>query len=314
MPDDKTIAIISHPDCALHRDQDGQHPESAQRVITIDQALKAYPFKHPVQFHLAPLATYQQIYAVHDKEYVDWLVSIAPRNDEYIAVDADTYMNKHTLDAALRAAGATCFAVDLVMKQAAQVAFCNVRPPGHHAERDRAMGFCFFNNVAVGVMHAFNTAHLKRIVIVDFDVHHGNGTQMIFQRNKQVMYCSSFESPFYPGYDDELDNKHILSVPLPAGTRGAAFREAVSVWFDKIAAFEPQLIFFSAGFDAHAKDPLADLNLNKEDYVWLTQHIANLAAVHAEGRLVSVLEGGYSLDALAECVPAHVEAMIYDTH
>lgn len=303
-----TLAIISHPDCELHYAGE-QHPERPDRVKVIQAALENHPFKTPVQFYLAPLATHEQLLSVHDKEYVDWIISIAPK-EGMIGIDADTWMNPHSLQAALRAAGALPFAVDLVMRDKAQAAFCNVRPPGHHAEHEKAMGFCFFNNVAVGVLHAIKEYQLQRIAIIDFDVHHGNGTQNIFQNNKHVMYCSSFEHPFYPGYDEEMDNEHILSVPLKAGTGGEAFREKVAAaWFEKIAAFQPQLIFFSAGFDAHINDPLADLALTQEDYAWLTTHIAKLAKVHCQGRMVSTLEGGYDLNALAQSVPVHVEAM-----
>ncbi len=303
------IAIISHPDCVLHN-AGAEHPERPERVTVIQEALKHYPFKAPVNFLEAPLAIREQLIEAHDKTYVDWIFSIAPR-DGWVGIDADTWMNPSTLPAALRAAGGVCYAVDLVMEDKAKVVFCNVRPPGHHAEQDKAMGFCFFNNVAIGVRHAIKKYHLQRIAIVDFDVHHGNGTQHIFQHDERVMYCSSFEHPFYPGYDEEMDNENILSIPLPAGTQGDVFREKVqSVWLEKIAAFRPQLIFFSAGFDAHNKDPLADLNLLEADYVWLTTQIAEIAKVHCAGRMVSVLEGGYNLEVLAQCVPAHVNAMV----
>ena len=304
-----TIAIISHPDCALHDAGEG-HPERPERVVVIQDALKRYPFNVPVNFLEAPLATRRELIVAHDKAYVDWIFSIAPE-DGMVAVDEDTVMNPYTLNAALRAAGSVPFAVDLVMAGKASVAFCNVRPPGHHAEHEKAMGFCFFNNVAVGVLHAIKKHNIERVAIIDFDVHHGNGTQNIFQHEHRVMYCSSFEHPFYPGYDEEMDNEHILSVPLPAGAGSETFREKVqAAWFEKIAAFQPQLIFFSAGFDAHTKDPLAELNLMEADYVWLTTQIAKIAKVHAQGRMISVLEGGYNLDVLAQCVPAHVNAMV----
>jgi acetoin utilization deacetylase AcuC-like enzyme len=304
-----TLAIISHPDCALHFAGLG-HPESPERVKVIQSALQAFPFKTKVHFHEAPLAEKAQLARAHDPNYVDWIFSIAPKNEMTI-VDADTVMSPETLQAALRAAGAVIFAVDLVMQNKAQAVFCNVRPPGHHAEYEKAMGFCFFNNVAVGIFHAFNQYHLERIAIVDFDVHHGNGTQNIFQNDPRVLYCSSFEYPFYPGYDEELNNEHLLPVPLPAGTDGASYREKIkAAWFEKILAFNPQLIFFSAGFDAHVDDPLAQLKLHKEDYVWLTQQIAAIAKKTCGGKIISVLEGGYNLDALRDCVPAHVNAMI----
>lgn len=304
-----TIALISHPDCILH-EASAHHPERPERVQVIQEAFKHFPFNTKTKFNLAPLATYEQLISVHDKDYVDWIMSIAPKTD-CIAIDEDTGMNPHTLQAALRAAGSVPFAVDSVMSGEAQVAFCNVRPPGHHAERDKAMGFCFFNNVAIGAMHALTHYPIKRVAIIDFDVHHGNGTQNIFQHDKRVMYCSSFEHPFYPGYDSEMDNEHILSVPLEAGTGGELFRDKLkAAWFARLAAFQPQFIFFSAGFDAHVNDPLADLNVTVEDYVWLTTQIAKIAKVHCDGKMVSVLEGGYNLDALAQCAPAHVNAMV----
>jgi len=304
-----TLAIISHPDCILH-DAGPEHPERPERVKVIQNALKHFPFNVPCEFLQAPLATREQLINAHHESYVDWIMSIAPK-EGVIGIDADTWMNPYTLNAALRAAGALPFAVDLVMQQKAQAAFCNIRPPGHHAEYEKAMGFCFFNNVAIGVMHALKQYQLERIAIIDFDVHHGNGTQNIFQDDSQVMYCSSFEYPFYPGYQEERDNEHILSVPLSAGTTSETFREKVkAAWFEKLAAFQPQFIFFSAGFDAHCNDPLADLNLVEADYVWLTTQIAKIAKAHCDGRMVSALEGGYNLEALAQCVPAHVNAMV----
>ncbi len=303
------LALITHPDCLLH-DAGSAHPERPERVKVIQAALASYPFPHPVHFYQAPLATKEQLLMVHDQDYIDWIFSIAPK-DGIIGIDADTWMNPYTLQAALRAAGAVLFAVDVVMRGEASAAFCNIRPPGHHAERDKAMGFCFFNNVAIGVMHALQHYGLQRVAIIDFDVHHGNGTQMLFQHNPHVLYCSSFEHPFYPGYEQELDNEHILNVPLPAGTSAAEFRQRVeAAWFEQLAAFKPEFIFISAGFDAHVNDVLADLNLTVADYVWLTEHIAKLAKVYCDGRIVSVLEGGYDLAALAETVPAHVAALV----
>jgi acetoin utilization deacetylase AcuC-like enzyme len=304
-----SIAIISHPDCVLHDAGEG-HPEKPDRVKVVQAALERYPFQAPVTFYEAPLADREQLLAAHDSSYVDWVISIAPESG-MVGIDEDTIMNPHTLQAALRAAGAVRLAVDLVMQHKAQAAFCNIRPPGHHAEREKAMGFCFFNNVAIAAIHALTAYHLKRIAIIDFDVHHGNGTQSIFQRDARVLLCSSFEHPFYPGYDEEMDNEHILNVPLAAGISGEAFREQVeAAWFEKIAAFKPELILFSAGFDGHIHDPIGEFKLTEADYVWLTMHIAKIAKVCAGGKMVSVLEGGYNLDALAQCVPAHVNAMV----
>ena len=300
-----TIALISHPDCALHDMGEG-HPEQPARVRVIQSALERYPFQHPVRFYEASLATREQLIRAHEPEYVDYLFAIAPR-EGVVGLDSDTWMNEHTLRAALLAAGAGIMAVDLVMSNQAKAAFCNVRPHGHHAEPARAMGFCFFNNVAVAVRHALSQHGVARIAIIDFDVHHGNGTQAIFQEDERVMLCSSFQHPFYPGFNPAMSNPHILTVPLPARTAGAEYRLAVeAAWFDRLATFKPQLVFFSAGFDAHQADPLAQLKLTVEDYVWLTEQVMSITQVCA----ISMLEGGYDLNALASCVPAHVAALV----
>lgn len=305
-----TIAIISHPDCLLHKAHDA-HPESPERLRAIEEGIKHYSFSKPVKRYTAPLATWEQLVAVHDEDYLRWIQSIAPPKKEVIAIDADTYMNHNTWQAALRAAGSVPAAIDLLQKGEAQVAFCNVRPPGHHAEPDKAMGFCIFNNVAIGVKYAMQHHGLERIAIIDFDAHRGNGTQVVFQNNRHVLYCSSFQYPFYPGYESERDNSHILSVPLRAGTGGELFRVKVKeAWFDKINQFKPQMIFFSAGFDGHVDDSISNLCLTESDYVWLTLHIARMAKVHCQGKIVSVLEGGYNLKALEECVPAHINALL----
>lgn len=303
-----TIAIISHPDCVLH-DAGPGHPEQPDRVRVIQGALERFLFKSPVEFYQAPLASREQLERVHGKDYIDWIFSIAPKQD-WVAIDPDTIMNPYTLPAALRAAGAVPFGVDLVMQNKAAAAFCNVRPPGHHAESNTAMGFCFFNNVAVGVAHALAQHGLERVAIVDFDVHRGNGTQQIFQEDARVLYCSSFEYPFYPGYEPEMDNEHILSVPFRAGVGGEEFRETVKkAWFDALTDFKPQFVFFSAGFDAHVNDPIGQMKLTEADYVWLTQQVAAIARKTAGGKMVSVLEGGYNLEALEQCAPAHINAL-----
>jgi len=306
------IAIISHPDCLLHSAGD-MHPERPDRVKVIQDALKQYNFKSKPAFFQASLAKPEQLKLVHDAEYVDWIFTNAPK-DRLIRLDEDTLMNPYSLQAARRAAGAVIDAVDLVMEGRAQAVFCNIRPPGHHAEADKAMGFCIFNNVAVGVAYAMQRYGLERIAIVDFDVHRGNGTQAIFQEDKRVLFCSSFEHPLYPGYDAAMDNEHILSVPLPAETGDKAFRRQLdAAWFEALKKFRPQLIFFSAGFDGHQDDPLAYWRLGKADYIWLTEKIREIARESCEGKMISVLEGGYNLEALADCVPAHVEAMEIDS-
>lgn len=304
-----SIAIISHPDCILHYAGDA-HAESPRRIEVIREAIESFNFRNPLLQLEAPLATREQLLRVHPEHYLDWLSSISPESD-MIGVDEDTVMNQHTLRAAYLSAGSVLFAVDQVMSGKAQAAFCCVRPPGHHAERETAMGFCFFNNVAVGVMHALEHHGLQRAAIIDFDVHHGNGTQVIFQRNEKVMLCSSFEHPLYPGYEPEMDNDRIINVPLPAGTKGDVFREkTAAAWFDSLNAFKPEFIFISAGFDGHAKDPLAHLELTEPDYVWITTEIRRIAETHCNGKIVSVLEGGYHLDALRQSVPQHINALV----
>lgn len=303
------IGIISHTDCDKH-DVGPDRPERPDRLKAIRNSIKKYPFKHAIKHIEAPLVTRKQLVRVHNGQYVDWIYSISPEAD-MIAIDEDTAMSPDTLRAAERAAGAVIQAVDLVMQDKVKAAFCLVRPPGHHAEKDKAMGFCFFNNVAVGAAHAIAEYGVKHIAIIDFDVHHGNGTQNIYQNSRHILFCSSFEHPLYPGYDSEMDNAHLLAVPLSTGTKSEEFRDKVRVaWFDKIDQFAPELIMISAGFDGHRQDPLASLCLEAADYSWLTAELALLAKKHCQGRIVSTLEGGYDLEALAECVPAHIDALV----
>lgn len=303
-----SIAFISHPDCVLHHAGDA-HAESPRRVEVIREAVEHFHFKHPLLKLEAPVVTREQLLRVHPAHYLDWLASVSPSSG-MIGLDEDTFMNPHSLHAAYLSAGSVISAVDTVMSGQAQAAFCCVRPPGHHAEREKAMGFCFFNNVAVGVMHAIAQYGIQRVAIIDFDVHHGNGTQEIFQYQENVMLCSSFEHPLYPGYEPEMDNAHIINVPLAAGTNGEVFREkTAAAWFDALNAFKPELIFISAGFDAHEQDPLANIALTEADYVWMTTEIRRIAETHCNGKIVSVLEGGYHLDALRQCVPAHINAL-----
>jgi acetoin utilization deacetylase AcuC-like enzyme len=303
------IGVISHQDCIKH-DPGAGHPEQPERVQVIDRAIRQFNFTNKIEYYASIPATREQLERVHDVDYLDKLFAMAPIG-ETISLDADTHMCPDTLQAALLSAGAAPMAVDLVMKGDVQAVFCNVRPPGHHAETNKAMGFCFFANIAVGVAHAISVHKIKRVAIIDFDLHHGNGTQQIFQDNPDVLFCSSFEHPLYPGYDETMDNEHIVAVPLSAGTRGDVYREKVkAAWFDKIIKFKPEFIFISAGFDAHEKDPLGNLNLDADDYVWITKEIAKLATQLCNGRIVSMLEGGYNLEALAESVPPHVDSLV----
>jgi acetoin utilization deacetylase AcuC-like enzyme len=227
-----------------------------------------------------------------------------------IHLDPDTIMTPYTLEAALRAAGSTILATDLVMTGRVENAFCNVRPPGHHATRDASMGFCIFNNIAVAAAHALAQYNLERVAIIDFDVHHGNGTEDIFKDDNRVMLCSTFQHPFYPYSGADSSNAHIINVPLPARTDGQVFREAVmSHWLPELTQFKPQMIFISAGFDAHREDDMANFGLVEADYIWVTQQIKSVAAKHAQRRIVSVLEGGYALHALGRSATAHIRVL-----
>ena len=302
------IALYSPPSCLLH-EMGGGHPEQPARLSNINDLLAKSTLADDIQQLDAVAATKEQLKAVHDPAYVDVIFDSAPSSG-YLSLDGDTSMNCHSLEAALDAAGSVISAVDSVMGDNYKRAFCAVRPPGHHAEYDRAMGFCIFNNIAVGAGHAFNHHQLERIAIVDFDVHHGNGTEDIFFDNERLLFCSSFQHPFYPFSDANRTNEHIIKTPLPSGADGALFRDKISAqWLPVIDSFEPQLIMISAGFDAHREDFLANLNLREEDYQWVTEELVKLADTYSEGRIISVLEGGYDLSALSRSVLAHLQAL-----
>jgi acetoin utilization deacetylase AcuC-like enzyme len=301
-------SYISHPLCLKH-DMGSQHPESPSRILAIEDSLRASGLLDQLQHHEAPEVTREQLLRVHDEGYVDFIASASPQRGS-VELDPDTSLNPYSYSAALRAAGAVVQGVNLVMTGRAQNAFCNIRPPGHHAERDRAMGFCIFNNVAIGVAHALAQHGLKRVAIVDFDVHHGNGTESIFHDDPRVMLCSTFQHPFYPYSGSNSGNDHIINVPLPAGTDGAGFRAAViQHCLPELERFQPELIFCSAGFDAHRDDGLAMLRLTEPDYVWVTQEIKRIADKYAKGRIVSALEGGYELHALGKSALAHIKVL-----
>ncbi|MCG6888992.1 MAG: histone deacetylase family protein [Gammaproteobacteria bacterium] len=304
-----TIALISHPDCALH-EMGEHHPEAPTRLDAIQNQLIASGLDFVLLHHDAPRASRAQLNRVHDSDYVRQVFTRAPAEGR-AWLDPDTCMNPHSLSAALHAAGAVVLGVDLVMSGQAGTAFCNVRPPGHHAERDRAMGFCIFNNIAVGAAHARAAHGLKRVAIVDFDVHHGNGTENIFREEANVMFCSTFQHPFYPNTGVATDSAHIVGVPLAAGANGDAFRAAVAAhWLPKLDAFAPELVLVSAGFDAHVEDDIADLCLVEKDFAWVTTEIKKIADRHAGGRIVSSLEGGYALSALGRSAAAHINALL----
>jgi acetoin utilization deacetylase AcuC-like enzyme len=297
-------AILSHPACLRHN-MGPLHPECPERLTAIHDQLTVAALENLREYE-APLATREQLLRVHTAAYLDLIETSAPATG-LIRLDPDTAMNPDSLEAALRAAGAVVMATDKVMSGEVDNAFCNVRPPGHHATRDQSMGFCIFNNVAVGVAHALAQYGLQRVAIVDFDVHHGNGTEDIFHDDPRVMLCSTFQHPFYPHSGATSGNDHIINVPLPAGTDGTGFRSAfMTKCLPALERFAPQMVFISAGFDAHREDELAMLNLVEADYAWVTQQIKSIAAQYAHGRIVSTLEGGYSLPALGRSAAAHI--------
>jgi len=301
-------AFIHHPDCRLH-DMGAHHPESPDRVAVIEDHLLATGLLDHLVSHAAPKATREQLLRVHDGDYLDSIESASPHSG-IAHLDPDTAMNPHSLTAALRAAGAVVMATDSVIRGEAENAFCNVRPPGHHACRKRAMGFCFFNNVAVGAAHAIEVHGLQRVAIVDFDVHHGNGTEDIFSGDRRAMMVSTFQHPFYPYSGTQGRSERMVNIPLAAYSSGVEFRNAVvNDWLPALHGFAPQMIFISAGFDAHRDDDMASLGLVESDYAWVTEQIVNVAERYAQGRIVSTLEGGYNLGALARSVGAHIRAL-----
>jgi acetoin utilization deacetylase AcuC-like enzyme len=303
-----SIALLTHPDCLLH-EMGARHPESPARLRAILDALGDWRMAGHVQPFEAPEASSEQLLRVHRESYLQYVRDSSP-GDDYAFLDPDTSMNPKSLSAALRAAGAAVKATDLVMGEGPARAFCAVRPPGHHATPDRAMGFCIFNNVAVGVAHALARHGLERVAILDFDVHHGNGTEEAFHEDPRVMLCSTFQHPYYPFCGADSGNDHIINTPLPAMTGSEGFRAAVErFWRPALERFAPQLVFVSAGFDAHREDPLAYLRLEDEDYAWITGFIVAIADRHAHGRVVSTLEGGYNTEVLARCVVEHVRAL-----
>lgn len=303
-----TIAFITHRDCLLH-DMGTHHPECPERLGAIQDRLIAAGLDSYLSFHDAPQVETEQLLRVHPQSYIDLIHASAPERGIH-HLDPDTAMSPGTLKAALRAAGAGVLATDLVMRGEAPAAFCAVRPPGHHAERAKSMGFCFFNNIAVAARHGIAAWGLKRVAVIDFDVHHGNGTEEIFANDPNVLMVSMFQHPFYPYCGTENAAPNMLNVPVKAGMRGDAFREMVATqWLPRLVEFAPELICISAGFDAHYEDDMASLGLVESDYAWVTEQLVAVARQSARGRIVSMLEGGYALSALARSVSAHVKAL-----
>ncbi len=304
-----STAIVSHPECELH-EMGEDHPEQPARLWAIRDRLISSGLEMVLHYYDAPQATRRHLERVHTTDYVDKIFNSSPQ-EGLCHLTPDTAMNPHTLDAALYASGAVILGVDLVMSDKRETVFCAVRPPGHHAEPQTPMGFCFFNNIAVGAAHALVEHQLERVAIIDFDVHHGNGTEEIFRNNPKVLFCSSFQHPFYPFTGHETDEEHIVNITLPAGTAGPHFRQEVEThWLPRLHNFKPQLVFISAGFDAHAEDDMAYLRLRESDYRWVTEELKDVANQYAHGRVVSSLEGGYNLSALGRSVGVHIDALM----
>ena len=308
-----TTLLISHPACLNHLTPPG-HPERPDRLRVVEEALADERFQLLAR-EQAPMAEAEIIALVHPMDYLEAIRQAGPSEDEgMIRLDADTSMSPGSLEAALRAVGGGVLAVDEVMNQRASNAFVAVRPPGHHAETARPMGFCLFNSAAIAARYAQNKYGIERAAIVDFDVHHGNGSQDIFWADKSVMYCSTHEMPLLPGtgaIGERGEHDTIVNAPLRAGDGGDTFREAFEVAIlPRLREFKPEILIISAGFDAHTRDPLANLNLVEADYTWVTKKLMDIADDSAQGRIVSMLEGGYDLQGLARSAAAHVTALM----
>ena len=307
-----TTAFYSHADCHAH-DMGRGHPECPQRLDAINDHLIAVGLANALDHREAPLATLAQLERAHTASHVRELQALAEplaASGEHRALDPDTSAGPGTWGAALRAAGAAVAATDAVIDGEVVNAFCAVRPPGHHATRDQAMGFCFFNNVAVAARHALDVRGLVRVAIIDFDVHHGNGTEDIIAGDDRVLMASFFQHPLYPYSGAVPKGTNMVNVPIPPYARGPEVREAIeAMWLPRLEEFKPQMIFISAGFDAHREDDLGQLGLVEADYAWITRRMVEVAARHAQGRIVSCLEGGYNLSALARSVAAHLRVL-----
>jgi acetoin utilization deacetylase AcuC-like enzyme len=302
--------LYTHPACLEH-DPGSHHPESAARLRAVLEALEESAFAR-LERREAPEAAIEDLCRVHSHQHVEQILRAVPRSG-YVGIDADTIMSPGSGEAALRAAGAVVAAVDSVITREADNAFCAVRPPGHHAEPERAMGFCLFNNIAVGALHARAAHGLDRIAVIDFDVHHGNGTQAAFETDERLFYASTHQYPLYPGTGaaSETGVGNVVNVPLRPMSGSSQFRTGMSQRIlPALDDFRPELVMISAGFDGHRRDPLAQLMLAEDDYVWITERLIEIAYRHAGGRLVSALEGGYDLSALGASVAAHVRVLM----
>jgi acetoin utilization deacetylase AcuC-like enzyme len=309
-----TVGVIGHHKCSGH-DMGDHHPESAKRLSAIQDQLIRSGLEYVIRQYDAKPIDRELIALAHDEEYIQYIFDNAP-SEGIFRVDDDTCMNNETLAAVLLSAGAAKDAVDLVMDKTLVSAFCATRPPGHHAEYDKGMGFCFFNNIAIAAAYATKHYNLERVAIVDFDVHHGNGTEDIIKRLSikspdNFLFCSTYQYPFFPFEIEESNTPPIINTPLAATTKGPEFRQAIREnWLPALREFKPQLILISAGFDAHLEDEMSQISLTEGDYRWVTDELKIIADQHSEGRMVSMLEGGYALGALGRCVVEHIKGLI----
>jgi acetoin utilization deacetylase AcuC-like enzyme len=309
-----TTGYFTHTDCRQHEMGPG-HPECPERLDAINDRLIGYGLMDLLQLSDAPLAELEDIALAHDPDLIDRLSELNARlqaspNARYAQIDPDTSLNRHTWNAVRRAAGAAIAATNAVMAGQLQNAFCAVRPPGHHAMYNRAMGFCVFNTIAIAAKHALERHGLQRVAIVDFDVHHGNGTEDILSDDPRTLMVGIFQHPFYPGTGTDHPAPNMVNLPVPAYTKGDVIRELIKThWLPRLEEFKPEMIFISAGFDAHREDDLGQLGLVEADYTWITQQICGLANKYAQGRIVSSLEGGYNLSALGRSVEAHLRVL-----
>ena len=313
----KKTGYFSHPDCRKHEMGEG-HPECPERLDAIEDRLLITGVGDALDRREAPQASITDLELAHGRMHIAALRGltdslrddIAAGGPAHAQIDPDTCINMHSWNAALRAAGAALAATDAVIAGELTNAFCGVRPPGHHACRDESMGFCLFNNVAIAARYALERHGLKRVAIIDFDVHHGNGTENIVAGDQRILMLSFFQHPFYPEGGSHSRASNLVNLPVPAYTKGPQIRELVNTqWLPRLEAYKPEMIFISAGFDAHRDDDLGQMGLLESDFAWMTERIKTVADRHAQGRIVSCLEGGYNLDALARSVEAHVRVL-----
>lgn len=304
------VTVFSHPSCLLHDNGVAGHPECPERIEAINNRLIASGVDWVIRHRNAGPASLEALHRVHAPAFVERVFRQAPNAEGFATIDGDTGMNRHSLDAALHAAGAVAEAVDLVVTEDNTQAFCLVRPPGHHATKDRASGFCLFNNIAVGAAQGMAVHGIERVLIVDFDVHHGDGTESIFGNDERVLFCSSFQHPFYPFSGDDSNAGNVINLPMPAGTGGREWRALVAQkWLPAMRSYRPGLIMISAGFDSHREDDMGNFNLVESDYAWITRELMAIARDSGHGRIVSSLEGGYDLSSLGRSATAHIKAM-----